>query len=103
MPATFNNRMPDGCRHFADLPEAADWEALRNHIRQLESAVISKCVASDREAWIEFTYGGHSFSANNHHVGRWSLFVEDPECPEATLADVLLHCARLLSAADDLV
>ncbi len=34
-------RMEDGSRHFAALPEAMSWEALRDHLAALAEAKIT--------------------------------------------------------------
>jgi hypothetical protein len=47
------------------------------------------------EAWIEFRYRGHQFSANTQ-LGAWWLFVTDPACPAAILEAVVEHCRKLL-------
>ncbi len=96
MPRIYDMRMNDGSRHFAGLPETRNEYAMREHVRELEGAVLTGFVTDDvTEAWIDFTYGGHAFSINNQH-GDWWFFVQDPSCPEDVLVAVLDHFERLL-------
>lgn len=94
-------RMHDGSRHFGSLPETYDvaspqWYALRDHVASLAGAALRGFVTDDvTEAWIDFSFGAHSFSINNQ-LGDWLFFVEDPACPDAVMAAVLDHFERLL-------
>ena len=42
------------------------------------------------EVWIDFTYKEHSFTIHNP-LGEYWLSVENPECPEAILTEVMEH------------
>ncbi|HWB73467.1 MAG TPA: hypothetical protein VG755_00900 [Nannocystaceae bacterium] len=92
----FDMRMNDGSRHFGDVPEHYDatvpeWEVLREHVRTLAGAELTGYVTDHvTEAWIDFTWRGHSFSLNNQH-GQWWFFVADPTCPDELLEGVLDH------------
>ncbi len=101
MPNIYDMRMHDGSRHFASLRETYDvqtpqWDALRAHIEKIPGATITGFVTDNvTEAWIDWTYRGHDFSANNQH-GDWWLFVGDPSCPDDILEHVLGDLSRLL-------
>ena len=97
----FDQRMNDGSRHFASLPEDYDphtpqWDRIREHVAKLEGATLTSFV-TDRvtEAWIDFTFHEHAFSMNNQQA-QWWFFVEDPTCPDTLLERVLDHFAGLL-------
>ena len=91
-----NMTMNDGSRHFAALPESKSWYELRDCIAALPGAQVTDFI-TDRvvEAWIDFTYRGHRFSAKNQ-FGEFWFFVQDPACREEILDEVALHCAGLL-------
>jgi hypothetical protein len=86
----------DGSRLFARLPQAVLWHRLRDHVAELPGAVVTAFVTDDvTEAWIDFTYRGHSFSVNDQ-FGEYWFFVRDPGCPESILGAVVDHCATIL-------
>jgi hypothetical protein len=88
----------DGSRNFIDLPESVDWWQLRDHIGTLQNVTLTGFVTDGvTEAWIDFTYRGHTFSVNNQHGDYW-FFVTDPRCPDAILLEVAHHCATLLGS-----
>lgn len=88
--------MPDGSRHFGDLPQTVLWYDVRDHVARLPGAVLTGFVTDDvTEAWIDFTYHGHVFSINDQ-LGDYWFFVDDPACPETILREVLAHFATLL-------
>jgi hypothetical protein len=58
-----NIAMPNGIRQFASLPESRSWWALRDHLARLPGVTITDFVTDGvTEAWIDFTYRGHSFT-----------------------------------------
>ena len=80
-----NSIMEDGSRYFANFPETVSFERLREIVNQLENArEISFITDQVTEAWLDFTYQGHSFSINNQNGEFW-FFVEDPACPNEIL------------------
>lgn len=90
----FSIIMHDGSRHFESLPESIDWDDLRDHIALLPGAQITGFVTDQLfEVWIDFTYRGHRFSVNNPFDSYW-FFVEDPQCPEEILIEVIAHCEQ---------
>ncbi len=89
--------MPDGSRHFGDLPQTMLWYAVRDHVEQLPGATLTGFVTDDvTEAWIDFSYQGHAFSINDQ-LGDYWFFVNDPACPDSLLRDVLDHFAQVLN------
>ena len=96
MQRIFSMIMHDGSRHFGGLPQTVLWEEMRDHIATLPGATITGFVCDYvTEAWIDFTYAGHSFSVNDQYGDYW-FFVDDPACPDHVLVDVLDHCEMLL-------
>lgn len=97
----FDMRMADGSRHFASLPETyqvydPQWDQLHQHLAQTPGAAVTGFITDQvTEAWIDFSYRGHCFSANNQH-GSWWLFVADPSCPAEILEEVYRYCEALL-------
>ncbi len=91
--------MHDGSRHFGDLPQTADWYAVRDHVARLPGAALAGFVTDDiTEAWIDFTYRQHDFSINDQFGDYW-FFVNEPACPDEVLSEVLNHFAELLGDA----
>ena len=88
--------MVDGSRHFASLPATADWYSVRDHANALPGAEVTGFVCDGiTEAWIDFTYRGHSFSINDQ-FGEYWFFAENAECPEPLLFEVMSHWQALL-------
>lgn len=88
--------MNDGSRKFAELRQTRLWHDLRDHLQTLHGAVVTGFLTdSITEAWIDFTYRGHSFTINDQFGDYW-FFVADPNCPDEILTEVLSHCQRLL-------
>ena len=96
MKRIFDFRMCDGSRNFADLPQNLDWYPVRDHVQALPGAVLTGFLTDHvTEAWIDFTYRSHRFSINDQNGDYW-FFVDDPECDEAILGEVLTHFEGLL-------
>jgi hypothetical protein len=84
-----------GSRHFLDLPETVEWSDLRDHIARLPGAVVTGYLTDHvTEVWIDFTYRNQSFTVNNQWGDYW-FFVDQPDCPDAILAEVAEHCASI--------
>lgn len=87
----FDQRMADGTRHFACLPAVADpgegpWHRLKRALEAAPGVTLTKFVTDDvTEAWLDFEFRGHQFSANNQ-FDEWWLFVQEPSCPPEILA-----------------
>jgi hypothetical protein len=80
-------RMANGSRHFADVPMRIPPSVLRQTLDADEGVRITACIDGFTEAWIDFEYGGHSFSVHNP-FGEYWLFVRDPSCPDEILSAV---------------
>ncbi|MCI0581135.1 MAG: hypothetical protein L0332_15500 [Chloroflexi bacterium] len=91
-----NLTMHDGSRHFGDLPQSALWYAVRDHVGRLPGAKLIGFVTDHvTEAWIDFTYQGHTFFINDQYGHYW-FFVQDTDCPDDILHTVLAHFRQLL-------
>lgn len=88
-------RMHDGSRNFGDVPQYADWYAMRDAVHTLPGAHLTSFVTDGvTEAWIDFDYAGHAFSINDQ-MGDYWFFVRDPACPDEVLLAVLAHFQRV--------
>ena len=45
--------------------------------------------------WLDFEFRSHKFSVNNQFTDYW-FFVEDADCPEKILLEVIDHFSQLL-------
>lgn len=73
-----------------------DAPRLRAAIGSLPGAMETGFVTDEvTEAWLDFTYAGHTFGLNNQ-AGEWWCFVDDPAAPEAVLRAVAVHFAAAL-------
>lgn len=91
-----DQRTADGSRHFAHLPQAASWTALRDRVALLPDAQLLNFV-SERVAhgWLDFSFRQHRFLINARK-GQFHLFVDDPQCPDLILFQVASHFETLL-------
>lgn len=88
--------MNDGSRHFVDMPEVVFFDEFCEHTEKLEEAEITEFVTDGVvEMWLDFEFRGHKFSVNNQ-LGDYLFFVEDPECPEEILLEIIAHFRKLL-------
>ena len=86
-----DHRTADGSRHFASVPQPWPFEVFLVHLELLRGLNVTGFLSDHVvECWIDFTYLGHSFTANNQ-FGEFWLLVKDPACPDAVLEQVLLH------------
>ncbi len=93
----FDMRMNDGSRHFVDMPEVVFFDELADHVEELDGAEITEFITNGVvEMWLEFEYRGQKFSVNNQ-LGDYWFFVENPECPEEILLEVIDHFRQLLN------
>jgi len=87
----------DGSRKFAELPQAKDWYELRDHLKTLNGAVITNFTTDGvTEAWIDFTYESQKFTVNDQFGDYW-FFVNDPNCSDEILTEIVGHCEMLLT------
>lgn len=97
MKATLLNcPMHDGSSQFAELPEVCSWDEFRQHIARLVGATITDCITDDvTEMWLDFSFRGHAFTANNQCGDFW-FFVRDAACPDEILRAIVEHCEPTL-------
>ncbi|HMS40924.1 MAG TPA: hypothetical protein PKE69_11905, partial [Pyrinomonadaceae bacterium] len=89
-------KMNDGSRHFVDMPEVVFFDELADHVEQLDGAEITEFITDGVvEMWLDFEYRGHKFSVNNQ-LGDFWFFVENPDCPEEILLEIIDHFRQLL-------
>ncbi len=92
----FENKLRDGSRHFVDMPEVVFFDDLTDHVEELDGAEITDFLTDGVvEMWLDFEYQEHNFSVNNH-LGDYWFFVEDAECPEEILFEIIDHFRQLL-------
>jgi hypothetical protein len=90
------NKMNDGSRHFADLPEVVFFDDFADYVEELDGAEIVEFLTDGVvEMWLDFEFRGHKFSVNNQFGDYW-FFVEDSDCPEEILFEVIDHFRLLL-------
>lgn len=83
--------MHDGSRHFGGVPQNVLWYEMRDAVETLPGASLAGFVTDGvTEAWIDFTYAGHTFAINDQFGEYWFL-VDDPACPDEILMRVLRH------------
>ncbi len=90
------NKLNDGSRHFVDMPEVVFFDEVADHVEELGGAKITEFLTDGVvEMWLEFEYRGHSFSVNNK-LSNYLFFVEDANCPDEILLEIINHFRRLL-------
>ena len=96
MATLIDDRMHDGSRNFALLPQSHSPLWLLFRILALPGAVPTAYLPSlTAGSWIDFRLKGYEFSINNQYGDFW-FFVRDPTCPEAILTAVVAHFEKLL-------
>ena len=89
-------KMRDGSRHFVDMPEVVFFDEVADHVEVLDGAEITEFLTDGViEMWLEFEYRGHNFSVNNQ-LGDYLFFVDDADCPEEILFEIVDHFRQLL-------
>ena len=88
-----NHKAHDGSRIFAELPQNKLWHEMRDHLQNLDGvSIINFMTDNVTEAWIDFRFRGYSFVVNDQ-FGEYLFFVDDPNCPEDILKEIIRHCA----------
>ncbi len=88
--------MKDGSRNFADLPETFFFDKLREIGQQLSGAKETGFLTDwITEVWFDFEFRNQQFSINNQNGDYW-FFVDDPECSDEILIEVIEHFQRFL-------
>jgi hypothetical protein len=86
----------DGSRHFVDMPEVVFFDEFYEHTEKLEGAEITEFLTDGVvEMWLDFEFRGYKFSVNNQ-LGDYWFFVENPECPDEILLEIIAHFRKLL-------
>ena len=89
-------KMNDGSRHFVDMPEVVFFDEFYDHTEKFEGAEITEFLTDGVvEMWLDFKFRGHKFTVNNQFGDYW-FFVENPECPEEILLEVIAHYSKLM-------
>jgi len=102
MATLIDDRMHDGSRNFALLPQSRSPLRLLFRVLALPGAVPTAYLPSlIAGSWVDFRYKGHKFSINNQYGDFW-FFVRDPGCPESILAVVVEHFEKVLGRCDAL-
>jgi hypothetical protein len=90
-------KMHDGSRHFASFPEIVFFDDFYEITEQLDGAEITEFMMDGvLEMWLDFNFSGHKFSVSNQYGEYW-FFVENPNCPDAILLEVMSHFSERLS------
>lgn len=92
----FDIKMNDGSRLFVDMPEVVFFDDFADHVEELEGTEIIEFITDGVvEMWLNFEFRGHKFSVNNQ-LGDYWFFVENPDCPEEILLEIIDHFRQLL-------
>ena len=85
-----------GWRRFAVLPETVSWMRVRRHFTAMPGANLVD-LACDRmnEAALIFVYEECRFAVDLEGE-QFRFSVENPECPDAVLREVLQYAAQLM-------
>lgn len=88
----------ENARHFVDFPEVVFFDDLVEHIAKLPGTELIEFEVDGVVAvWIEFEYLDNKFFVDNA-LGDFRFHVENPECDESILLDVIDHLRRLLES-----
>lgn len=91
-----NIKMHSGSRHFVDLPEVVFFDELCKHAEKLEGVEITEFLTDGVvEMWLDFEFRGYKFTVKNQ-FGDYLFFVENPDCPDEILLEVIDHFRQLL-------
>ncbi len=89
-------KMNDGSRHFVDLPEVVFFDEFCDYTEKLKGAEIIEFLTDGVvQMWLDFEFSGHKFSVINQ-LGDYWFFVENPDCPDEILLEVIAHFRKLL-------
>lgn len=89
-------KLNDGSRHFVDFPEVIFFDDFYDHTEELDGAEITEFIADGVvEMWLEFEFRGHNFSVSNQFGDYW-FFVQDADCPDEILLEIIAHFRKLL-------
>lgn len=89
-------KLNDGSRHFVDLPEVVFFDEIYEHAEELDGVEITEFITDGTIGmWLDFEFRGHKFSVTNQFGDFW-FFVEDAECPDEILLEIIEHFRQLL-------
>lgn len=89
-------KMNDGARHFVDMPEVIFFDDFYDYTEELDGAEITEFLVDGVvEMWLDFEFRGHKFSVTNQFGDYW-FFVQNPDCPEEILLEIIAHYRKLL-------
>ena len=72
------------------------WDEFRNHNVGLNGSDLTDFITDGvTEASIDFRYRGQRFTINDQ-LGEYWCFVEDPDCPDVILHELLGHFSTFL-------
>lgn len=90
------NKMSDGSRHFVDMPEVVFFDEFADHVEELDGAEIIEFLTDGVvDMWLDFEFSGHKFSVTTQFGDYW-FFVQDADCPDEILIEVIDHFRLLL-------
>ena len=90
------SKLNDGSRHFVDMPEVVFFDEVADHVEELEEAEITEFLTNGVvEMWLEFEYQENIFTVTNQFGDYW-FFVQNPNCPEEILLEIVDHFRKLL-------
>ncbi len=90
------SKLNDGSRHFVDMPEVVFFDEVADHVEELEDAEITEFLTNGVvEMWLEFEYQENIFTVTNQFGDYW-FFVQNPNCPEEILLEIVDHFRKLL-------
>jgi hypothetical protein len=86
---------------FATFPETVSWVRLRRHLEAMPGGTLVD-LACDRmnEAALIFTYRGHRFGVDLEE-DAFRFNVEDADCPQEVLREVIAYAERLVKPRRD--
>ena len=87
-------------RKFAELPFSRTWADILYRVGQLDGVWVTRFTADECDTWLVFDYGAYEFCL--HDRGSNVQFtVNDFDCPETMLNNVLHHFSEYLSPQMD--
>src|SRR5690349_10900815 len=83
-------------RKFAELPFSRTWPEIVSQAELLDGVWVTRFSAGESDAWLVFDYGAYEFCIRDR--GSVVQFtVDDFDCPETVLHNVLRHFAEFFS------
>jgi hypothetical protein len=90
-----DERTEDGSRRFAQLPLAAAWDEVCQHLLMLPGVEPAAAWCDKRPpGTLDFRFGGHQFRVHRRQE-ELSLLVCDPLCSDLLLFQIAHHLGKL--------